>query len=218
MKILHPDICLSIGNMRYEDIFPYLKVAALAEIRLDLLNLTDEQIRGLFTAHGNLIATYRCNDSAKMFQTLTNTLDSGAAFVDVDCLTENSIRDAIVAKAKGLNRRVIISYHNFECTPNKDELERIIYSMKSQGADICKVACMANEPLDCSRVMALYEHIPDLVAFCMGDAGKITRLAAPILGAPFTYASVAGASTAPGQLDYLKMEEYLNYFLPFNHD
>jgi len=218
MKILRPDICLSIGSMRYVDIFPYLKGAALAEIRLDLLNLSDEQVQGLFAAHGNLIATCRCNDSAKMFQTLTRALDSGAAFVDVDCLTESSITDAIVAMAKRLGRKVIISYHNFECTPGKEELQREINSMKSMGADICKVACLANEPGDCSRVMALYEHFQDLVAFCMGEAGKITRLAAPILGAPFTYASIAGAPTAPGQLDYLKMEEYLNQFLPLCHE
>jgi hypothetical protein len=31
--------------MRYEDIFSYLKKATLAEIRLDLLNLTDEQVK-----------------------------------------------------------------------------------------------------------------------------------------------------------------------------
>ena len=218
MKMLRPDICLSIGNMRYEDIFSYLKKATLAEIRLDLLNLTDEQVERLFAAHGNLIATCRCSESARLLQTLGHALNSGAAFVDVDHLTESSIRDDIVARAKGLGRRVIISYHNYERTPSKDELERIIFSIKSQGADICKVACLANEPRDCSRVMALYEHLTDLVAFCMGEAGKITRLAAPILGAPFTYASVTDASTAPGQFDYLKMEEYLNYFLPLTHD
>lgn len=204
--------------MRYEDIFTYLKKATLAEIRLDLLNLSDEEVHGLFESHGNLIATCRCNDSAKMFQTLTRALNSGAAFVDVDCRTDSSIMKAIAAHAKRLNRRIIISYHNHESTPGQKELEKEIYTMKSMGADICKVACLANEPADCSRVMALYEHFQDLVAFCMGEAGKITRLAAPILGAPFTYASVEGSPTAFGQVDFIKMDEYLNYFLPLTHD
>ena len=41
-----------------------------------------------------------------------------------------------------------------------------------------------------------------MIALGMGKKGKITRLAAPLLGAPFTYASpAAGSETGPGQLE-----------------
>jgi 3-dehydroquinate dehydratase len=36
----------------------------------------------------------------------------------------------------------------------------------------------------------------------MGKEAQITRIAAPLLGAPFTYAALeSGRETAPGQLD-----------------
>jgi 3-dehydroquinate dehydratase-1 len=41
----------------------------------------------------------------------------------------------------------------------------------------------------------------------MGDAGKITRIAAPLLGAPFTYASAEDTKkTAPGQIKADKID------------
>jgi len=47
----------------------------------------------------------------------------------------------------------------------------------------------------------------------MGQKGKITRVAAPLLGAPFAYASFKpGSETAEGQLDRKSLKTILKYF------
>jgi 3-dehydroquinate dehydratase len=47
------------------------------------------------------------------------------------------------------------------------------------------------------------------VAFAMGEIGKSTRIQSVKLGAPFTYASINGKETAPGQISYADMEMLL---------
>jgi 3-dehydroquinate dehydratase-1 len=115
---------------------------------------------------------------------------------------------------------VILSYHNFKTTPPGDKLERIIDQCFLEGADIAKVACQVHFLSDCVRLLSLYGYQPldgktsgendnrdtgdsrGIIAIGIGEKGKITRVAAPLLGAPFTYASiVTGLETAPGQVD-----------------
>ena len=75
------------------------------------------------------------------------------------------------------------------------------------GADIAKIACAVRGAGDCARLLALHEGRNDVVALGMGPLGGVTRIAAPFLGAPFTYASLLrGRETAPGQLDVQTLE------------
>ncbi|HMK65556.1 MAG TPA: type I 3-dehydroquinate dehydratase, partial [Thermodesulfobacteriota bacterium] len=47
-----------------------------------------------------------------------------------------------------------------------------------------------------------------LIAFCMGEKGKVSRLMAPLLGSPWTYASpAADQATAPGQMTIREMKK-----------
>jgi 3-dehydroquinate dehydratase-1 len=44
----------------------------------------------------------------------------------------------------------------------------------------------------------------------MGEKGRVTRILAPLLGSPFTYASYeAGKETAPGQIEDKRLEEMI---------
>jgi 3-dehydroquinate dehydratase type I len=105
------------------------------------------------------------------------------------------------------NCKRIISYHNFTETPDNPTLNNIINRATSMGADCIKIAVTARTPEDCSRVMALYSQHSRIIAFAMGEIGKITRIAAPLLGAPFTFAAPNETSlTAPGQLTATQME------------
>ena len=60
---MHPKICLSIGNVTYEEALKHLSNVALAEIRMDLLNLPDEQLLTLFRLGRSTIATYRSHEN-----------------------------------------------------------------------------------------------------------------------------------------------------------
>jgi len=211
-----PDICLSIGHVGYDEVMYHLKKVDLAEIRIDLLDLSESQLEKIFSKHDNLIATYRTEKSEyeKMYSVLLPAMESGCAYVDLDVDIPVIWREKIVKRAKGLKKKLIISYHNFVETPQTEKLDEYIEKMFHCGADIVKVACTANSSQDCSRMMSLNKKHKDLIAFSMGDLGVITRYAAPTMGAPFTYAAIPGKETAPGQADYYAIEEFLNKYLP----
>lgn len=207
---MHSKICLSIWNITYDEVLLHLKNVSLAEIRIDLLNFTDEQFEIIFSQHKNLISTYRAeNDYEVLLAKYYKAIEFGCAFVDVDIHVPEMYRDKIADLAHSKGCKVILSYHNFYKTPNSQDLTRIIEKIFASGADIAKLACLANSKEDCSRVLGLYEHYCKLVAFSMGDIGKITRLVVPLLGAPFTYASIDGCETAPGQILYGEVERFL---------
>ena len=105
---------------------------------------------------------------------------------------------------------VIISYHNYEMTPELGELEQIMNKCFEFGADIAKIATLVNVNRDNSKILSLYKAPGRLVAIGMGELGKISRIVAPFLGAEFTYASLTDDNpTAPGQISYIKLNKYI---------
>jgi len=207
---------LSIGYVDFDEVVDYLVKADLAEIRVDLLDFSEAQLKTIFGKHNNLIATYRAekNNYEKMLSMLMLAMNSGCAYVDIDIDVPENWRTKVISKAKKLNKKVIISYHNYIETPGRDYLNNKIEQMFGFGADIVKIACIAINNSDCSRIISLYKNTISLVAFSMGEKGVITRFAAPTLGAPFTYVSIPGKETAPGQVDYETMKKFLNKYLP----
>jgi 3-dehydroquinate dehydratase type I len=216
-KVRH-DICVSIGNIGFEEIKELLPKLSVAEVRIDLLSLNEEEIKQCFALHKNLIATYRpkSNEYDLMKNILNQAIEWGAAMVDVDIDTPAEFISEIAVQAKQHNCKLIVSYHNFDCTPTLSTLKNLIEKTKLHHADYTKIACMANSPSDCSRILSLYEKHSNLIAFCMGQVGTVTRIASPLLGAPFSYASLQGNQTAPGQLDYINMNNLLNIINPID--
>jgi len=192
----------------------------LAEIRLDGADLSFDEIHRIFTFHANLIATYRPkagNEApGKRKMALLTAVEAGAAYVDVEIEAGAPYKKEVMQAARQQGCRVIISYHNYINTPSKKQLEAIIEQCFSEGADIAKIACQVNSEADSARILSLYDypgqlHQGKVAAIGMGEKGKITRLAAPLLGAPFTYASTSmGKETAPGQLDKDTLEKILD--------
>jgi len=80
-------------------------------------------------------------------------------------------------------------------------LAQIIDNSRKWGADKVKIATMANNAKDNALILSLYAEYDNLIAFCMGKLGMITRVAAPVLGADFTFVAYSKKeATAPGQL------------------
>jgi len=207
---MNPKICLSIGNLSFSEILMQIQTVALAEIRMDLLQLTDDELATIFNQHKNLIATYRTlTDFDGMVAVLTKAIRSGCAYIDIDIETPEDYRKKLIEIAKKHGCKVILSYHNFTETPDSEKLNQIAQNLFVNKADIAKIACMANSENDCERVLKLYTNHKNLVAFAMGEIGKSTRIQSVKLGAPFTYASVKGKETASGQISYADMERIL---------
>ena len=217
-------ICTCIQNKGLEEIFGILERSdiEMAEIRLDLCPaLTDEDIESLFSGTDiPLIATCRIEGSADMREAerrLKVAIAAGAKYVDLEIEAPAPMGKRIRRAARECGTTLIRSYHDFSGTPDAETLAEMVTKCRIFGSDIIKVATMARSAEDVERVMALYGmEYPDgrvqeegtLVAFCMGEAGKQSRLDCLRRGAPFTYAALdESEATAPGQWTAAEMNE-----------
>lgn len=206
-------VCLSIADVSADEAMNILSRVNLAELRLDRINFDKKDIKRLFSTRTKTIVTYRQNektDKNERKDILIEAIKSGASMVDIEVENSDDFKNEIIETAKKNKSTVIISYHDFEKTPVIRELEQILNWCFESGADIAKIACQANNAEDAARILALYSFGKPLISIGMGDAGKITRIAAPLLGAPFTYASlVKSKQTAPGQIEADKLESII---------
>jgi 3-dehydroquinate dehydratase type I len=138
---------------------------------------------------------------------LAKSIRAGATYIDIEYEADEEYRKELIELARKFNCKVIISYHDHEETPDDDALNQIIERSRTMGADSVKLALTVNELSDFARVMALNSLYDNMTAFCMGRAGKITRVAAPVFGAEFIYVTLNKEHrTAAGQLSLIEME------------
>ena len=206
-------ICVSIQNKEFPEIQELLPSLEMAEIRLDRCALSDEEIEQLFSQSDvPLIATCRMAEEPGAPEILERAIKAGAKYVDLEMEAPAAIGRRIRQACQEWGTVLIRSYHNFDFTPPLSVLESTVERAKSFGAEIVKIAVMASSERDWDVVSALYNSVEPgtLVAFCMGEAGKKSRLEALAKGSPFTYACLAEEeATAPGQWTAQSLREAL---------
>ncbi len=196
-------VCAVIGKLTYEKTLQVIGNISFAEIRMDLLNFNAEQYKNIYRNINNTIATYRnVSDYPAIEKNYIIAIENNCTYIDLDIELATNLRTKLITKAIANGCKIILSYHNYAKTPTLPELTKTIKKMFAEGAHIAKIACMANKQTDCARIMGLYENHKNIVAFCMGKLGMITRLSAPYFGAPYTYAAASEAEIAPGMLNY----------------
>ena len=206
-------ICISLVNRSFSECLAIVRQEGLVEVRIDKLDLSVEETGELFKASPTLVATCRRGrfPDQERHSFLDRAIRSGAAYVDMDTETDESFRQELVSLARDHNCRVIVSYHNFEATPSSGELEAIVRQCIGKGGEIAKIACMVRTVKDVITILSLYDLDIPLIALGMGEMGRITRVAAPLLGAEFTYASYEpGSEAASGQLSRKDMKQILS--------
>ena len=132
-------------------------------------------------------------------------------FVDcIDIELGSSISDEVLSVAKG--KTVIVSEHDFKKTPPKTGLEDIVNRALKQGADIVKIATMANSRNDVRRLLKFTEECEfPMVTIAMGSTGTVSRVIAPLFNSLFTYGYIT-KPVAPGQLSVKKLLEERQLF------
>ncbi len=78
--------------------------------------------------------------------------------------------------------------------------------------DMVKVVTFAKNPEDNLPLLSLIPYArkrrQKVVAFCMGEKGRMSRIFAPWLGSAWTYAALSkGKTSAPGQLTVREMKD-----------
>ena len=206
-------ICVSLSDIKFEDCLALARREAFVEFRFDLLGFSLEEVALLVRTARKCIATFRPGkaDPGIRMQTLYTAMEEGAGYVDIEVESGSDYRNALVDKARSLGCRIIVSHHDFHGTPGMEKLKNIVTSCREAGADVVKIACMVNTTEDLRALLGLYREGGRMVVIGMGERGLITRIAAPFLGAEFTFASPPGGrGTAPGQVDRQKLESIIN--------
>ena len=135
-------------------------------------------------------------------------------FVDIE-LSSHDLLEEVKDNIKLADKKLIVSYHDFEKTPSEEVIRGIIEKSLKVGADVVKYAFNVNHYDDVGRIMSItyeyYKKGKSLIAIGMGDLGKITRVAGYFFGSIITY-SYIGSSVAPGQIEISKLKDELNFY------
>jgi 3-dehydroquinate dehydratase type I len=149
-------------------------------------------------------------DERKRLSVLQEAIELGSDYIDVELATErSSLRSLIRNKGR---TQVILSFHHFQRTPSLKELQRLCGRMIELGADVVKIVPFARTWEDNLSILSLISYARErrqkIVAFCMGEKGKISRIFSPFLGAAWMYASLnRSRASASGQLTVVEMKE-----------
>ncbi|MBE6507963.1 MAG: type I 3-dehydroquinate dehydratase [Methanobrevibacter sp.] len=189
------------------------KGADILEFRIDALKEPDiREIRQTIEEiNFPIIATNRINTEGGSFngseEERINILYECCDLVDyVDIELQSN--DEYINKIKETGVTTIVSYHDFEKTPDLNEIMYIVEKEHELG-DIAKVAFMPQNLEDTLTILAVLSHCKDTIAISMGDLGSYTRVMASKFDSPITFAAGRDA-TAPGQIDIETMKALLN--------
>jgi len=148
---------------------------------------------------------------------LKKAIEMKVEFVDIE-LTEGQtaigeLRDCC-AKLGGVTG-IIVSYHDIKKTPSLAKLKEIFQKCLENGAAIVKIVTFAKSAEDNLKVLSMIpyaqKHSQKIIAMCMGDEGRISRVVAPFLGAYLSFAVLdQGEQAAPGQLTVQEMRQINN--------
>ena len=222
-------ICTVIQHRNLQEILDILEHCEMAEIRLDRCSLSDNDIRLCFSSDVPLVATCRVGEvlasdsslnsvsaSTVAEKRLVAAIEAGARYVDVEVDAPRSMAKRVRRAAMENGTVFIRSWHDFEGTAPLPALRSMVDRCLKEGAEIVKIVTMAQCAADAGNMMSLYDGAApgSLLAFCMGDYGRETRLGCLKKGAPYTYAALdAGDVAAPGQFtaDEMRREVYKGF-------
>jgi 3-dehydroquinate dehydratase-1 len=99
---------------------------------------------------------------------------------------------------------MIMSYHNFQFTPEPAVLDAKFVEAERLGADVAKVAVMPKDPQDVLTLLAATYRASQtigvpLITMSMGGVGSLSRVMGWVYGSAATFA-VGKSSSAPGQI------------------
>lgn len=125
--------------------------------------------------------------------------------LDVELSVGEAAFSRIARAAHEAGMPVIGSCHDFEKTPDAEEMAARLCRMAALGADICKIAVMPRRRRDVVALTAACAQADDaltqpIIAISMGEMGMPTRICAEAMGSCLSFGT-AGAASAPGQME-----------------
>ena len=135
--------------------------------------------------------------------------------VDVEAFTGDSYVKEIIKAAHEAGVAVVASNHDFDKTPDKDDIVGRLRKMQDLDADIPKIAVMPQNKKDVLTLLAATEEMVSeyadrpIITMSMAGTGLISRLCGEVFGSALTFGAV-GKASAPGQMNAADLNTILN--------
>ena len=222
-----PKICVPIVGVTKEDILEQAKALQtlpvdVVEWRIDWFeNVFDfdalkDALTDLRAALGDLplLMTFRTSkeggekaiEAEKYAELNIKAAQTGLVdMVDVEVFTGDEIVSRIIREAHAAGVKVVASNHDFDKTPDKDDIVSRLRKMQAMDADIPKIAVMPRNKKDVLTLLAATEEMATdyadrpIITMSMAGTGGISRLCGEVFGSALTFGAAKKAS-APGQM------------------
>lgn len=204
--------CVSIAENSSEKIKQNLKNALkksdYVEVRFDFLKIDEipETLEMIKNDLKNIVCTLRPKSEGGKFEgsekeriaMLKLIAEYNPFLLDVEFNTIKKNKE-LEKYLKSTKTKLLISWHDFKKTPKFLDLKNMMRQMVKFSNNV-KIVTTAKSTDDSNRTLQLYSESGKnkLVAFAMGDNGRISRILCLYLGSPYTYVSL-GKPVAPGQ-------------------
>ena len=231
-----PKICAPIVGRKIEEICRQAEEVKkarpdMAEWRMDFLDgIEEEQIQSeaLKRLHEvleglPLLCTFRTRAeggekevAVSIYQTINErAVRSGLAdAIDVELFLPEETVQTLIAEAKKAKVAVIGSNHDFQKTPDKQEIVSRLCRMQQLGMDVAKIAVMPQNEKDVRTLLEATAEMKEkhpqtpVITMSMGKMGVLSRMAGELFGSALTFGTV-GQASAPGQIPVEELRKIL---------
>lgn len=227
-----PKICVSVVESNHDDILKMAEViygsaADMAEWRVDFykdfcdIDAVNKTLMGVkeILREKPLLFTFRTANegghrdiSYEKYSALLKEAAVNADMADIEVYRSENISELISFVKK--SAVVVGSYHDFNKTPETDEIVNRLKYMDSVGVDIPKIAVMPSCKIDVIRLMeaslkAVEMLKKPVITMSMAGMGLVSRVAAEITGSAVTFGCI-GTPSAPGQIEVSTLKELID--------
>ncbi len=208
-KINATKVCISIVETTLSEVKQAVQKAEqqadMLELRLDFIkDIKREDIPLILTniKEKPVIVTCRRKQDHGYFEgaeeerisLFVESINQNVDYIDVEYDLGREIIKKIQQKIKNskdnAKTKIIISYHNFDHTPELNKLQKIYDEIKTLKPNMIKIVTKARSINDNFIIFNLLKEKNDLVAFCMELEGQISRILAPKFRSRLTYAAL----------------------------
>lgn len=204
---LRPDMWMKCSNISEDEYIPTI-LTFVEEVQS---KVADMPVLFTWRTLGEGGETPLCSDNyIKLLQAIVDQDLVQAIDVEVFAYTEEI--GSVMKQAHQQGIQTVMSYHNFQSTPDIETLHVYAERMVSVGAQVIKFALMPTTNDDVLSVLhftkELTERYPQLprITMSMGQLGQMTRTCGHVFGNCLTFGTL-GQASAPGQVEVAVLKE-----------
>lgn len=215
--------CVSIAenssNRIKSNLKQALKKSDYAEVRFDFLKSEDipQTLENIKDDLKKIVCTLRPKSEGGKFEgtekerigILKLIAEYNPFLLDVEFNTIKKNKE-LGKYLKSTKTKLLVSWHDFKKTPKFSELKNKMNQM-SKFSNNVKIVTTAKSVKDSTTTLQLYGQNKknNLIAFAMGDNGRLSRILCLYLGSPYTYVSL-GKPIAPGQFSVDEVKKIIS--------